>query len=133
MGWSHLRYTGLSHHYLLANIYCNHEKWCNFSHPWTWIIPQSRLKLEMEVLSSIAWEFFSSKMNIVNLTLSLSLIRFLQWLDLLLWPLYHELVSIQLVSTIADTFFSYSLLFSWYSCAAWLFAGLLGFGSSSKD
>lgn len=24
-------------------------------------------------------------------------------------------------------------LFSWYSCAAWLFDGLLGFGLSSKD
>lgn len=39
----------------------------------------------------------------------------------------------QLCSTIAETLFSYSRLFSWYSCAAWLFAGLLGFGSSSSD
>lgn len=39
----------------------------------------------------------------------------------------------QLCSTMAETLFSYSRLFSWYSCAAWLFAGLLGFGSSSKD
>lgn len=39
----------------------------------------------------------------------------------------------QLCSTIADTLFSYSRLFSWYSWAAWLLAGLLGFGSSSKD
>lgn len=33
----------------------------------------------------------------------------------------------------ADTRFSYSRLFSWYSWAAWLLAGLLGFGSSSRD
>lgn len=33
----------------------------------------------------------------------------------------------------AETLFSYSRLFSWYSWAAWLLAGLLGFGSSSKD
>lgn len=39
----------------------------------------------------------------------------------------------QLCSTMADTLFSYSRLFSWYSWAAWLLAGLLGFGSSSKD
>lgn len=42
-------------------------------------------------------------------------------------------LSLQLCSTIADTRFSYSRLFSWYSCAAWLFAGLLGFGSSRRD
>ena len=39
----------------------------------------------------------------------------------------------QLCSTIADTLFSYSRLFSWYSWAAWLLAGLFGLGSSSKD
>lgn len=39
----------------------------------------------------------------------------------------------QLCSTIAETRFSYSRLFSWYSWAAWLFAGLLGFGSSNRD
>lgn len=39
----------------------------------------------------------------------------------------------QLCSTIAETLFSYSRLFSWYSWAAWLLAGLFGFGSSSKD
>lgn len=39
----------------------------------------------------------------------------------------------QLCSTIAETRFSYSRLFSWYSWAAWLFAGLLGFGSSKRD
>lgn len=33
----------------------------------------------------------------------------------------------------ANTFFSYSRLFSWYSCAAWLFAGLFGLGSSNRD
>lgn len=39
----------------------------------------------------------------------------------------------QLCSTIAETRFSYSRLFSWYSWAAWLFAGLFGFGSSNRD
>lgn len=42
-------------------------------------------------------------------------------------------LSLQLCSTMADTRFSYSRLFSWYSWAAWLLAGLLGFGSSSRD
>lgn len=41
--------------------------------------------------------------------------------------------STQLCSTMAVTLFSYSRLFSWYSCAAWLLAGLLGLGSSSRD
>ncbi len=40
---------------------------------------------------------------------------------------------IQLSSTIACTFFSYSRLFSWYNCAAKLLAGLLGLGSSNND
>lgn len=39
----------------------------------------------------------------------------------------------QLCSTIAETRFSYSRLFSWYSWAAWLLAGLLGLGSSNRD
>ena len=41
--------------------------------------------------------------------------------------------SAQLASTHSCTCFSYSCLFSEKSCAARLFAGLLGFGSSSSD
>lgn len=51
------------------------------------------------------------------------------------WPAYthqHQQL-IQLSSTIARTFFSYSRRFSWYSWAARLLAGLFGFGSSNND